>query len=480
MLASRTTNGLLGLDCSIDFSAAPLDHVVLVIHGLGDQYTDSPPWLTALETNLAALQSAVSRVHDPRSRRATPPAVLLVPLEYHSCAQRDLSAALRPAVPGADGPAPAVRVGIAETVGDVLLAASPRFRASICAELKAQALEQLAAVRRARPAFASGRVSVFAHSTGSVYALQMLAEGMFDDLPGFDALVLAGACAPAYFALDLEYSERLRKGVVERREGGTRVVNVFHALDPASFRLEPWIDGTDRGRKGSRASLAPVRVGKLGKQTLWKEATSLWGGTVHNVMTALFPERATKSGAVGDERLEMGAGPGGDSEARRIENDRTRNGNSGEMLPRRRNGSNYGAMTDTVSPNELQSPQLALSGSNTASANQPGSEMRRNRSYLLIAPSEDEEDVPVGPEVLLGDRVDYELEDRTDSSHIDVVANWSAVNAHGFYWRSPDVAQILVDIAGTSSSAVKKQADLVGASSHEHPVERRRDTAEDV
>jgi DDHD domain len=436
MLASRTTDGLLGLDRSIDFSSAPLDHVVLVIHGLGDQYTDSPPWLTALETNLRLLQRSINRLHDPRARRATPPAVLLVPLEYHTYAQRELAAVLRPSTPAAAGPPPAVRVGIAETVGDLLLAASPRFRDLICQELKAQALEQLAAVRRARPAFSAGRerVSVYAHSAGAVYGLHMLATGMLDDVPGFDALITAGSPAPAYLALDPEYSERIRSGVVERRRNGTRLVNVFHALDPASYRLEPWIADGGAVKAAARSLSTPVRVGQVDKQTLWDEATAFWDGTVQNVISTLFSGRRGES----DGKKQSGS----------------RSESASPSSSSRKGGSGYGAVDANAAstpPPEAVTPELAEEGGSPSPR-----ALLRNKSYMLVANVDDGEDVPVGNEVLLGDRIDFELEGGMDASQIDVVTNWAAVKAHGFYWRSTDVARILVDIAGTSAAVKKK------------------------
>jgi hypothetical protein len=427
MLASRTTDGLLGLDRSIDFSSAPLDHVVLVIHGLGDQYTDSPPWLTALETNMRQLQRAVNRLNDPLSRHTAPPAVLLVPLEYHTHAQTELARALRPSAPRVRGQQPAVRVGLTETVGDVLLAASPRFRDTICEELKEQALDQLAAVRRARPAFSSGRFSVFAHSTGAVYALHMLASGAFDGLPGFDALIMAGSPAPAYFALDLEYSGRLRAAVAERRAGGARVVNVYHSLDPASFRLEPWmVDGGGAGAS-TGAARPPVRVGQVDKQTAWKEATAFVDDTVQTVMSTLFPRRRA-----GQQK----APPVPPTERER----------AGACHSGADDGDSGAADASSLAPPTEHPARREDEGD-------PGRRpMRRNKSYVLEAEAAGGQDVVMGSEILLGDRLDYELQDGMDASQIDVVTNWAAVKAHAFYWRSTDVARILVDIARTSAA----------------------------
>jgi DDHD domain len=469
MLASRPPDGLLGLDRSIDFSSRNLDHressqlslcsqfsdnstndamacfrslrlythsslnfpsfcssstVFLVIHGVGEQYADSPPWLTSLNTSIAHLQRLITRLHEPRSSAVAPalsaPQILLVPLEYHAFAQRELSRVLAPVSSAAPAPN-TVRAGVEDTVGDILLAASPHFRGLIGDHLKTLALDQIAAAKRARPAFQSGRVSIFAHSTGAVFTLDMLHRGLLDDLPGLDAVVLAGSPAPAYAALDPPYANSLRDAIIARRKD-IRLINVWHPMDPVGFRLEPWLVVSPDGN--TTAVQPPVRVGQLERQSFLDEAASFWEGTVQSVLSALFPHREAKRGP--PPTVESTNNPAYGS-----------------------TGSNSGSEGDGSSsaPFHLSTNRLPKSQSTSG--------LKRVRSYKLAAAAEDGEDLLAGCEVLLGDRVDYELQEGMQSIvDVDVVVQWAAVKAHGYYWHSPDTARILVDIARTATGGV--------------------------
>lgn len=458
MLSSRAADGLLGLDRSVEFSSAPLEHVFLVIHGLGDQYTDSPPWLTSLDSSLRQLQRNIGH------HRAPP--TLLVPLEYHSHAQESLTRALRPHVPQADSSASHVRVGVSETVGDVLLAGSQRFRDVVCEELREQVLEQLAAVRRARPAYTSGRFSIFAHSTGAVFALHMLAQGMLDDFPAFDALVMAGSPAPAYFALDPDYSNHVRDAVNERRGKGVRVFNVYHPLDPVSYRHEPWITGC-RSKQELSLVQAPVRVGQIEKQTLWEEATNFWDGAVQNVMSTLFPRRNSRASPLRANHQDEGASADVRDKPtlQQAENVPTVNAIEGGTLES--SASAQSGSDGEENPLSTGNTQPLPHGGYGALANTSGAAagtsprkgpLRRNRSYVIPG---DSGDVAFGSEVLLGSCIDYELQDGKEANSFDMVTNWVAVKVHGWYWRSTDVGRIVADVARTSSaySGARDQLD---------------------
>lgn len=62
-----------------------------------------------------------------------------------------------------------------------------------------------------------------------------------------------------------------------------------------------------------------------------------------------------------------------------------------------------------------------------------------------------------GSEVLLSDRIDYELQDGMGVPRLDVLASWGAIKAHTYYWQSLDVAQIILDIAVTSDVSMESR-----------------------
>jgi hypothetical protein len=454
--------------------------VIIVVHGLGDQYTESPPWTTSLETSLRTLQRNVTRQSAQRggsrfgggaesaapapavptasgattvsfpsasdapaglAKSAPPrfpvslspadaanavtdaPTVLLVPLEYHAAAQAELSDALAPHLPARNAAAAApVRNGIQETLGDVLVASSAAYRAVIAAELRLQIGEQIAAVHRARPNFPSGRVSILAHSTGAVFVLDLLQRGSLDDIHALDALILVGSPAAAFFALDSNFANAVRRAIQTRRESRTlRIFNVYHALDPVSYRLAPFlvsgmsspdISGLHDESADRFASVPPpVQVGQFDKQNMWEGATSFWDDAVQNVLSALFPGRKV------DDAMSQSSTP----------------------------GCAESADSSTASTRRHSNPLLRRSSSSGKSAT------RANRIYMIRSEGEGEEDrILAGSEALQGNHVDFELQDSMGSPSIDVVSNWAAVQAHGFYWRSLEISRIIVDVATTS------------------------------
>jgi hypothetical protein len=452
--------------------------VILVVHGLGDQYTESPPWTTSLETSLRTLQRNVTRqsaqrggnrsggdaesaapTHavpvasgsatnslwsassagltnlapsrppgapspaDAASAATDAPAVLLVPLEYHAAAQAELSEALAPHLPAHAAAASApVRSGIQETLGDVVIASSAAYRALVAVELRLQIGEQIAAVRRARPNFPSGKVSILAHSTGAVFALDLLQRGSLDDIHALDALILVGSPAAAFFALDSDFATAVRKAIQTRRESRSlRIFNVYHALDPVSYRLAPFLisgmttpDISDVHDKiaDQPTSVPPlVQVGQFDKQNLWEGATSFWDDAVHNVLSALFPGRKV--------------------------NDVTNQSLRPDCME--------SAESKTPSPLKHGNTPLQRSSSSGMAST------RANRIYMTRSENEAESDLILeASEVLQGHHVDFELQDSMGSPSIDVVSNWAAVQAHGFYWRSLEISRIIVDVAATS------------------------------
>lgn len=480
---------------------------MLVIHGPGDQYADAAPWLSSLDTCVRKLQRSVDSLTSSvsRSRRRsndTASSILLLPLEYHGVASRALRDALQLSLPQQSHtrshPAAAVRDGIEDTLGAALAATSPFFRDVVCKELSRQMRAQIAAVRRARPAFpAAGRVSIFAHSTGAIYALEMVRVGLLHDaVPNLDAVVFAGSPAPAYAALDTRLAADIREAVLAHRRRSTlRVFNVYHPMDPVSYRMEPWIlngalddgiesaaelasvkDDTSTGGNnqsiaspagsgvsvptlraspspnphelavsGSQAVRPPVKVGRIDRKTLWQEAVSFWDNTVQSVLSSLFPHRVTFNATDAETvRASMHS-----SDCSNTDEDGTSDLRSGDPGKVSGQGQKLSSISSLVSDHQEINELRYRSRANYGAADKSQT-MRRSKSYILEAAADDGNDVAIGSEVLLGDRIDYELHDGVGAYTVDMATNWAAVKAHGFYWRSLDVARILVDIAQTS------------------------------
>lgn len=482
--------------------------VVLVVHGMGDQYTDAAPWLSSLESSVRQLQRGVDSLVAPvtgvRRRQAeNASSILLLPVEYHSVAMKSLRTALQQSLPqyasGRTDPAAAVRDAIEDTLGALLIASSPCFRQAVTKELATQMRSQIAAVRRARPAFQVDRsVSIFAHSTGAVYVLDMLRSGILEDaVPYLDAVVLAGCPAPAYAALNPRFAAEVRDAVLDRRDKrSVRIFNVYHPMDPVSYRMEPWIladalSGTFSADDDSSASSAdsasactvenagggsvsgvrfgaaspvdssvsstavdsrplppPVRVGRVDKKTLWQEAIALWGNTVQTVLSSLFPQRTTVS---------RGAKPFSTATASKNASSNNRDV-AGDNDDEAVYDSHVFHSTEDDSLAAL--PVISESGQDKVPASRSragygstdvGRSKLSNKSYI-VKKADSGEDLVVGREALLGDRIDYELHDGVGAYAADLATNWAAVKAHGFYWRSLEVARILVDIAETSQT----------------------------
>lgn len=367
--------GLTGLDTSLPYSAEPLSHVFLIIPGAGDPYIDQPPWLSSLETCLHHLSTNYKLL----TRRTRTPSALFLPVQWHTVASDTWQSTLSQAHPTV--PAPRIRHAVAETLGDVLLPASPFWRSAIARHVAAQIQTQLAGVRRNRPAF-SGRVSIVAHSVGGMIAVQLLADQLLDI--DVDAVVFTGCPLSAYAALAPDKNQ-IALSTIRKFRSSIRFFNVFHPLDPVAFRLEPFV--VDKLEEC-------VKVAAL-KRTFWDDAGLFWDDVVYNLWSTLFP-------------------------------------------PGHRNNTPFGDM---------------LRIGSVQRESEVDDEVRRKAIYK-------DGDEMGGREVLLGGRIDFELEDGMRVPPLDVMASWGAIKAHSYYWQCADVAQMLVDIAATSDEAKKMRKDV--------------------
>lgn len=398
-------HGLPGLDVSLPFSSAPVSHLFLVLPGLGDPYQHHPPFHTSLESNLRLLQANTS------------PSLLFLPLDWHTSAAHTWRLPLHPFHPPT-----AVRAAVADTAGDLLLLASPFWRLSIARRLADQARAQLAAVRRNRPAF-SGRVSLLAHSVSALLAVELVHHRLLPALR-LDAVILLGAPLAAYAALAPDSGKQTCLATVRTRRHDLRFVNVFHPLDPVAYRLEPFV------RDDQEPVRDPVRV-RPHSRSFWDDAALFWDDIVDNLsradLFAMFARRAPPTRAA-DERQTA----------------------ADERVEKHDDGR----------PQARRAAAAGLRRSSSYVCAEPGADARGGESAERDG---ERASGTGGSEVLLSDRIDYELQDGMGVPLLDVMASWGAIKAHAYYWKSADVAQIILDVAATSEEAFARRRGREGA-----------------
>lgn len=454
--------GLLGLDTSLPFSAEPLDHLFIVIHGVGDPYVDHQPWMSSLESDLAHLQKNYDLVvqhqnHAARRRSSTTkaPTVLFLPVEWHRSASESWQSAIRHAEPRSTSPgAPtSVRDAVAETTGDVLLMASPFWRKAIAKHIATQIRSQIAAVRRNRPVF-SGRVSLLAHSIAGMLAVELIHRDFLAQVQ-LDSVVLAGCPIVAYSALAPDGGHQIALATIREQRNRIRFINVYHPLDPVAYRIEPFVLA-----EGETLQTA-IQVTPQ-KRTFWDDASMFWDDVVYNLWSTLFPERKgserrrrAKNNGIADLFSIFGGNQRGkdhveedeeeDEEAEEPKVDSKSIRHAKEVGMRR--SSSYVMRTPKQKPEEVEDiPE-----------GQDAKDSNKERVGNVTAGGKDEDGDEYqtgGHEVLLSDRIDYELQDGMGVPPLDVMASWGAIKAHTYYWQSLDIAQMLLDIATTSDDAM--------------------------
>ena len=479
--------GLPGIDSSIPFSPDPLHHLFIVIPGGGDPYVDHPPWMSSLENCLSFLSKNFNLVSDNLQKiirhhnsSFTPPSVMFLPVEWHRPAFQTWQAELYQAQPdnSTNSLLPTVRSAVAETIGDILLPASPFWRSTIATHLFKQIQKQISAVRRNRPLF-SGRVSLFAHSVGAVLAVELLQQKLEELDISLDAVVFTGCPLAAYAALAPGEDQKALV-VIRKLRKEIRFFNLFHPLDPVAYRLEPFV-------LNEGDSLQPAIQVTPRKRTFWDDASLFWDDVVFNLWSTLFQgteRRPTQRDGRSSEGRVSGTGTvdlfsmfGG--------NQRGNASMDNEQL------------NDTI--DEKKTNDLTKSPGHVMEGVKKRVEMRRTSSYVVLTPKkmrpvksemwdikmttdgsdgdgDDEKKMDIveknkememktdqkeciagGSEVLLSNRIDYELRDGMGIPPLDVMASWGAIKAHTYYWQSMDVAQMLFDIAITCEDSMTQR-----------------------
>lgn len=444
--------GLPGLDSSVPFSAQPLDHLFLVFHGAGDPYDDHPPWLQSLESCISKLQtnynlmrshiekinrhippptenSTTTTVSSSSSATATPvdedepstsnanptnstrlPTALFLPVEWHRSAFETWQSEIRIANPqplstststsSQTSHITAIREALSDTIGDIIMMSSPFWRKEICKHIYKQIESQISAVIRNRPSF-SGRISILAHSIGCIIALDCLNENNL--YTKIDSVFMTGNPISAYAVLVPDNQSAL--SIIRKLRYNVRFINVFHPLDPVAYRLEPFI------LEKFHVGLSPVKV-EPKRRSFWQDAELFWDDVVYNLCSSLIPKQQQR---------------------------------------------------DDVQQHNEDFVGKVFSKCNSEKDIKRKRALRRSSSYILSSEHDDDNinnniDYSHGQEiVLLSGRIDYELQDGMSVPPIDVMASWGAIKAHGYYWQSLDVAQMLLDITMTSETAISSR-----------------------
>ena len=253
-------------------------HLVVVVHGVGDQFANNS-FVTSLEKCSTALSRLVERQWQ-HLEQATPPvrgaAARLPPvavrwIEWHSKLQYKYGwnhLVERVTPPGIEE----VRRVMRETFGDIALFLSPRWHRLILREV-AQELELCYRVFIAELRAAGHQpvvhVSLLCHSLGAIVAFDLLRDPAQRQRLSFtvEHVFCCGSPLGAYLSLIDSGEQLAREWLVEpcgrgcgrygcgdaakATASGTRRLrcdrprfhNLMHPLDPAAFRVEPWLDG---------------------------------------------------------------------------------------------------------------------------------------------------------------------------------------------------------------------------------------------
>lgn len=300
-----------------------------------------------------------------------------------------------------------MRRALAESVGDVIMMASPFWRHAIAKLVEQQIKDQVAAVKRNRPKF-SGRLSIVAHSISAMIVTDLLDRPSFD--VQIDAVVFLGCPIAAYSAL-APGAQQSALATIRKLRQRVRFFNVFHPMDPVAFRLEPFLFD-------ERQLAKPVLVAAQ-KRTFWDDVGLFWDDVAYNLWSLMFATH----------RDDTQSHPS-DQAARRESID--------DLWPLFGNGTGRNRRSSTSAPDAW-----------------------RHSGYIVAtqqhADTDDKELEAGGSEVMLSGRIDFELSDGMSSAPFDVVASWGAVKAHQYYWDSVDVAQLLLDIGVTSQLALAQR-----------------------
>lgn len=261
---------------------AAADHVVLIVHGIGDQSVDNPPFVMSLARASRHMSTLVAEVLGATRDVHAPGHVAFHPVEWHSKLHSG-DAGWRRAVESITPDAVRqLRGAILSSAGDVMMFMSPRWHEFIIEEVLRQInavyaayacggkgggggggkspTSPAAAAAAGTPAGAatagdggaagigSGgptpppvRFSIFAHSLGSAIMFCLFWKHRHRLAPGLviDHVFCAGSPLGSYLSLQFEDGEVASEVLLSP---DTPVFyNLYAPMDPLAFRVEPWL-----------------------------------------------------------------------------------------------------------------------------------------------------------------------------------------------------------------------------------------------
>ncbi|GAB0498640.1 hypothetical protein MMPV_009986 [Pyropia vietnamensis] len=231
---------------------AAADHVVLIVHGIGDQSVDNPPFVMSLARASRHMSTLVGEVLSATRDVYAPANVAFHPVEWHSKLHSG-DAGWRRAVESITPDAvKQLRGAILSSAGDVMMFMSPRWHEFIIEEV----LRQINAVYAAATAAGGSgvvrvsgggltpspvRFSIFAHSLGSAIMFCLFWKHRHRLAPGLviDHVFCAGSPLGSYLSLQFEDGEVASEVLLSPE---TPVFyNLYAPMDPLAFRVEPWL-----------------------------------------------------------------------------------------------------------------------------------------------------------------------------------------------------------------------------------------------
>jgi len=261
----RMGSGTEGLDAyaessiprELDYSTEALDHVVVIVHGVGDMMFDNPPWVRSLGRSVRIMTRLLERAARERERdtRTASPTVLLRTIEWHSSIHAEWGKLIQMATPEFPFACHnAVRGTLQDSVGDLMLFMSARWKARLIREVASQIEEEFKRLKEVRPSW-NGRMSLYCHSLGAAIVFEVIRNSMLS-VP-IEMVFCCGSPLSAYLTLVDSGVEDLRRILLSASE--PRFYNVYHPLDPSAFRLEPFLLPEASKASTPRAVLLPRR-----------------------------------------------------------------------------------------------------------------------------------------------------------------------------------------------------------------------------
>jgi len=236
-------------------STKKLDHLIIVIHGIGDMLETKN-----LSTNLLTLSESLMKVAQHQNSKLR---ILIRAVEWHSKMQDRWRSILHKAVPGYPQTPhhSLIRSTIQDYFGDIMLFGSPFWREMLIDEVYCQIESEVQAVWNAygnndnqnhpQSKGFSGKCSLFCHSLGSMIGWELIRKNKIPDGIILENVFCLGSPVAAYLSLEKnglsEFKSTLVGNALEhsehshRRSRFPRFYNIFHPLDPTAFRWEPFL-----------------------------------------------------------------------------------------------------------------------------------------------------------------------------------------------------------------------------------------------